>query len=342
MIKNIAHFLRSFPLNPIEFINEIKYFPYSFWEELGYYLRNSFGPSFNNHGICEWSPKTFCLNSRIQPIIKTAFIGDIMDMAGKNLYISHNIKQFIQDCDYLIGNFEATITDKRKNYALAQRHSTQIIEGLSQLFAPEKTFLNLANNHAGDYGYKIFSVSVSKLESKGFQTFGTTQRPFLDIGSNIRIIPGTTITNRACDYIIKLKDATKYFATDKLNILYPHWGYDLELFPRFNTVTMAKELISIFGAIIGHHAHTPQPVTIFKPNNNSLNKLIAYGLGDFCINEELEHYLYGIILKLEIGPDLYGKWQIGCVKWNFTFCHKKTDMDWETDITDRFPYLIKQ
>ena len=340
-MKNLTHFIKSLPLNPFEFFNAIKNSPYNVWELMGYFKRNSFGPSYKNEGIVKWSPKSFCLNRKIVPKIKIALIGDIMDMDGKNLNISKNIKRFIQDCDYLIGNFEATITHTKKRYALAQRHSIQIIEALKELFSPEKTFLNVANNHAGDFGYKIFSQSLSKLEYNSFQIFGTIQRPFVDIGSDIRIVSGTTISNKDCDYIVKLRDARKYFSPDSLNILYPHWGYDLELFPRPETVSLAKELILNFDAIIGHHAHTPQPVTIVNSNGNSrsVNKLIAYGMGDFCIWEELKHYLFGMIMKLEIGPDFSGKWQIGRTEWCFTSCQEKTDMVWETDIIDRFPFF---
>ncbi len=104
---------------------------------------------------------------------------------------------------------------------------------------------------------------------------------------------------------------------------------------------MAKDLIKKFDAIIGHHAHVPQPVTILGSDDtqSDKNKLIAYGLGDFCIWEELKHYLYGMIIKLDIGPDSSGKWQIGQLEWRFTTCREKTDTDWETKIIDSFPYL---
>ncbi len=337
-----AHFIKTIPLSPFGIYNALKNSPFNLKETLGYFIRNSFGPSYKNKGIVKHNPQSFCLNENTIPKCRIAFIGDIMDMAGKNASVSKNIKQFVQDCDYLVGNFEATITDAdNRGYALAQKHSIQIIESLADLFTPDKTFLNLANNHAGDFGYKIFSDSMAKLESKGFQIFGTAHKPFVEIRSDIRIVTGTTISNRDCGYIVKLEDAITYYTSDKFNVLYPHWGYDLELFPRPATVTLAKKLINNFDAIIGHHAHIPQAVTTINSDeiDSDANKLIAYGLGDFCIWEELKHYLYGMIIKVDIGVNSQGKYQIGQVEWRFTTCREKTATDWETKIVDTFPYL---
>jgi len=237
-MRRTAHFIKTIPLSPLAVRSALKNSPFNIKETLGYFIRNSFGPSYKNKGIVKCNPQSFCLNENIVPKYRIAFIGDIMDMAGKNARVSKNFKQFVQDCDYLVGNFEATITDAdNRRYALAQKHSTQIMESLADLFAPDKTFLNLANNHAGDFGYKIFSESTAKLESKGFQIFGTTDKPFAEISSDIRIVAGTTISNRDCDYIVKLEDAFTYYTPDKCNVLYPHWGYDLELFPRAATVS---------------------------------------------------------------------------------------------------------
>lgn len=337
-----THFIKTIPLSPIGIYNALKNSPFSFKETLGYFIRNSYGPSYKNKDIVKYNLQSFCLNENVVPEYRVAFIGDIMDMAGKNETVSENIKQFVQDCDYLVGNFEATITDDgNKGYSLAQRHSIQILEPLAELFEPDRTFLNFANNHAGDFDYKVFSDSVAKIQSKGFQIFGTAQKPFAEISNDIRIVAGTTISNRDCDYIVKLEDAITYYTSDKFNVLYPHWGYDLELFPRPGTVTLAKKLINNFDAIIGHHAHIPQAVTTINSDeiDSDANKLIAYGLGDFCIWEELKHYLYGMIIKVDIGLNSQGKYQIGQVEWRFTTCREKTATDWETKIVDTFPYL---
>ena len=72
-----------------------------------------------------------------------------------------------------------------------------------------------------------------------------------------------------------------------------------------------------FQAIIGHHPHVPQPVTVFK------NHLIAYSLGDVCFKTDRFPYhkeCYGIILKISIGK-YQNMWRIHDIEWEFTRCN---------------------
>jgi hypothetical protein len=105
---------------------------------------------------------------------------------------------------------------------------------------------------------------------------------------------------------------------DSFNILFPHWGYELELYPRIETVNHGNIMLNKFDAVIGHHSHCPQPISFSAIDN--FNKLIAYSLGDFCFGSEskkLRVMKYGIVINLEIGTDSDGKWIIGKVEWNF-------------------------
>ena len=60
-----------------------------------------------------------------------------------------------------------------------------------------------------------------------------------------------------------------------MNIFYPHWGYDLELYPRTSTIKKGRELLTYFDAIIGHHTHAPQPITSVSINDKEPIKLLA-------------------------------------------------------------------
>ncbi len=314
-----------------------KYFasPYNFKETLGWFRRNFFGVTRKNKDIVTPIPKNFTLNENVTPKYSIAFIGDIMDMNGMNLVIGQALKDFIHECDYLIGNFEATLTNAKGAY-MAQRHRSQILDALADLFDPTRTFLSLANNHAGDFGRKIFTDSINEIKARGFSIFGITEQPYIDLQENIRIIAGTMWSNQKCDYVVKFDDVDQYLKTDAFNILYPHWSYELELYPRPKTVEIGNQLIKKFDAIVGHHSHCPQPIST---SNDGINKLIAYGLGDFCIWEKLQHYLYGIVLKIDIGPNQEGIWQLGKISWNYVKSAPQSENTWLTDITDDFPYL---
>ncbi|MHA1673428.1 MAG: CapA family protein [Promethearchaeota archaeon] len=310
--------------------------PYNLKETLGWFRRNFFGVCRKNRDLVKTLPRNFVLNKNVNPKYSLAFIGDIMDMNGKNLFISRALKDFIQECDYLIGNFEATIT-KAKGAFMAQRHISQILDALADLFDPQRSFLSLANNHAGDFGRKLFTDSINEIKARGFSIFGITEQPYIDIQEDIRIIGGTMWSNQKCNYVVKFDEVDQYLKTNAFNILYPHWSYELELYPRPKTVEIGQNMIKKFDAIVGHHSHCPQPIsTTF---NDGINKLIAYGLGDFCIWEKLKHYLYGLVLKIEIGPNQGGIWQIGKISWNYVNSAPQSENAWLTDITLDFPYL---
>jgi hypothetical protein len=317
----------------------IKNSPYNLKETLGYFKRNYLGPVARNRGLVEYCPQNLELNPMVQPNCKIAFIGDIMDMWGRHLRIGDRLKRFVADCDYLVGNFEATITTEKGAY-MAQRHIPQILEALADLFSPEKTFLGMANNHSGDFGFEIWSRSRQRVRDGGFHVFGSKEVPYVDIGHEIRIVGATQWSNQPVDYISRLKDAEERHKPGSFNILYPHWGYEMELFPRPEVFEQSIRLSQRYDAIIGHHSHIPQPIaelTVERTEGPS-NQLVAYGLGDFCIFEKLRHYLYGQVMSLTFGPNGEGGWKAGRLEWRFTSCRSISDKLWQTDIETDFPY----
>lgn len=318
----------------------IKNSPYNLRETFGYFKRNFFGPVSKNRDLVSYAPQSLELNPVIEADIRIGFIGDIMDMAGRDLRIGSGVKDFFKDCNVLVGNFESTITSA-KGPIMAQRHKPQILDALEELFEPKRTCLGLANNHSGDFGHDIWSSSRKQLENRGFQVFGTADRPFLDLDGEVRLTACTWWSNQPCDYIVHWDAAAGHAHPEMFNILYPHWGYELELFPRPQTHRAGLEWLQTFDAVIGHHSHTPQPVTVapVQKGRHPLTTLIAYGLGDFCIWENLEHYLYGQVVKCDVGRSESGGRCIGFAEWHFTSCLKISDTLWETDLTDSFPFL---
>jgi hypothetical protein len=63
--------------------------------------------------------------------------------------VGRDIAEFFQDCDTIVGNFEAMITDQPKRGLTQQRHNEEIIADLADAFLPGRTFLTVANHHAG-------------------------------------------------------------------------------------------------------------------------------------------------------------------------------------------------
>lgn len=256
-----------------------------------------------------------------------------MPLGKRQLNFSAGFKEFIGKSDYFIGNFEGTITEQPKKACFSpsdQRHDRGIVDALAAIFTPEKTYLSVANNHAGDFSKEEFLASVNILESYKFNVFGWNERPFVDVNDDIRIIAGTMWSNRKCDYISELQDSKHYTKLQASNILYVHFGYEHELFPRPKMVTMTRQLLHTFDAIIGHHSHCPQPVS--AEIINGINKLLVYSLGNFCGAFRARKYQYGIVVKATLGQSENGAWLTEKVSWRLTKCSPTPNGDYIVDL----------
>ncbi len=309
--------------------------PYNVTESIYWLAKNVSGTIRNNSGIVENIPNSCILNRNVRSRYKLGFVGDILPAKNRSVNISPGVKEFFSDSDYLIGNFEGTITGSRKNALILLsdlRHNKKNIETLIDLFPPERTYLSVSNNHAGDFGKEEFLKSVKVLESRNFNVFGWNERPYFDINDDIRIVSGTMWSNRDRDYVFMLKDAEHQMRPGAFNFLYPHFGYEFELYPRPEIVALARHLIRKFGAIIGHHSHCPQPVS--AESVNGINKVVAYSLGDFSGALTTKKYQYGIVLKVELGQNGSGEWLLGKVEWHLTRCRSLPNGDFIVSLSD--------
>lgn len=289
--------------------------PYPLRESIGWLWRNISGVRKKNPCGIQPLPQQAVLNS-INPRLSLGFVGDIMDMGGKALSISPAVRDFFQSCGYLIGNFEGTITNTGKSVIDAQRHDPAILDALSELFPPDRTLLSVANNHAGDFSALVFNDSLNYLRVRGFHVFGLQQGPFADAAGLVRIVAASMWSNRPCRAIASLDSLDRCCNPASFNVAYPHWGYELEMFPRPAIVRAGGRLFETYGAVMGHHSHVPQPLAALQCGDTA--KLLAFSLGDFCTGLRFKKFQYGIVCKTEIGPGDDGVWRIGAVHWCYT------------------------
>ena len=68
---------------------------------------------------------------------------------------------------------------------------------------------------------------------------------------------------------------------------------------------------------------------------------MAYSLGDFTTFAKPDKYLYGIIVKAEIGPNpnTTGRWQVGKVEWRFTYVNHIDANNSRIELTEGFKYF---
>jgi poly-gamma-glutamate capsule biosynthesis protein CapA/YwtB (metallophosphatase superfamily) len=127
--------------------------------------------------------------------------------------------------------------------------------------------------------------------------FGMIDTPFVDVAPALRIVTGTTWSNQRADdmlYLHAAADADRFRREGAVNILYPHWGYELEAWPRPEIVAAAQRFAAKYDAIVGHHAHNPQPVATIDGTP------VAFGLGDFCFYYDLPTYRHGLVCRMDV------------------------------------------
>ncbi len=326
--------------------------PYPIGELAKLLYKNTVRISRKHGELTKYLPKKTVLNE-ITPKYTLGFVGDLMEMNVYDLRLSPEVVAFF-DVDLFVANFEGTITDKKK-VLLAQKHNEKIIDVLKRIQSPEQTVLSLSNNHGGDFGLEAFERSRALLHDHGFNTIGRRDQPSFSYENKIQVVNGTMWSNQqACTYLSRFDEVISTYDSDQFSIFYPHWFYELELYPRPEEIQMVHDLLKNWQLIVGHHSHVPQPVSSFSMDG--ISKLVAFSLGDFCTGIDISRYKYGIILKVEIGPLLEhqaesnpSQWAVGKVEWEFVHSNwlvtkrearkKKKDPVVQVEVVEKCPFF---
>jgi len=285
--------------------------PYDFRETLAWINNNLFGPSTRHRELTDFIPQSVELNE-ITPVTSLGFFGDLMQLKGKKLLFSDDLKLFFADADYLIGNFEGAISST-KGGLMASLHTEEILEALKGLSPPERIVLTNANNHGCDFGWAEFNKSYELQREHGFLVIGRKDEPSILLDGRINVTSVTQWSNQPCTYLAEFTDIDKAHDSTAFNVLSPHWGFEMQMYPGPEQVEQGKNLLSNWDMIVGHHTHAPQVITAYETNDSK--KLLAYSLGDFCTYLKIDKYRHGIVVKAEVGPDSQGNWRAGKIEW---------------------------
>ncbi len=298
----------------------MKYFsqPYGVRDAAAWLLHNVAGPSRRHADLTLGVPSGTVVNP-IRHALTLAFVGDVLPFRDATYRVSDALRAFLASADVLCANFEGTIVEGRPpRVFMGQAHSTQVIDFLADVFPPERTVLTCANNHAADYGPKLFERSRTLLEAGGFRAIGSVDSPGTLIDGVVAVAAGTDWLNRPAAYVQGLDPAPRVHANAAFRVLCPHWGHELESFPRPTQVRRANRLLEHWDMIVGHHSHCPQPVTVRNGGRQATRQLVAYSLGNFTFGYNLRHHLHGLVLKVSVGRQCDGTWAAGRVDWRPT------------------------
>lgn len=207
---------------------------------------------------------------------------------------------FLKNADITFINLETPLikncplTDTGMTFCGNIRH----IEGLKYAGID---IVNLANNHAGNYGEKGAEETVSLLNEAGILVTGNSinsstpgesaATPGVSYGSTIMSVRGLRFAflgfhelEHDSDYDLWKEKAVEQIKEAKKNadvtIVAYHWGWEYTNQPNNRQMELAHLAIDN-GAdlIIGNHPHWIQPVEIYK------DKLIVYAHGNFIFDQ---------------------------------------------------------
>lgn len=215
----------------------------------------------------------------------------------RNELIPNSVRAYLQRSDILFGNFESSLT----NYPYSSKDINQ-----GQVFAfrspPSYAHLladvgfkvmNIANNHAQDFGIVGLQDTVKNLKAVGIETLGHKNQILLLNVNNISVamigFSPYEFYNSIHDLEIAKALVQKAKTQASIVIVSMHVGAEgtgalhvkdkTEFFygeNRGNSMKFARNMIdSGADLVIGHGPHVPRALEIYN------GKLIAYSLGNF-------------------------------------------------------------
>ncbi len=229
-------------------------------------------------------------------------IGKVMREKGADFPFKE-IAPVLQKADVAVGNLEGIIASDLVKPAYPDKpynfHASS--EAAPALNLAGFTVLDLANNHALDYGPAPLANTQRLLARQGIGTFGSgtnsdaARRPVIITKKGIRFgFLGYGMAHAKSVYaggkkagiapIIPADIEEDIKALRKqvdILIVSLHWGFEYESRPTKKQQALAHDIID-WGAdlIVGHHPHVIQGIELYK------GKVIAYSLGNFIFDQK--------------------------------------------------------
>jgi len=284
--------------------------PYSAREAIRWIVKNVTGPPRPRFSLVTVGPDVV-LNP-VVPALSVAFIGDVLPPRRVTIMVAPEVRAFIRSADWLVANLEGPVVDGPVPWVfMGQPHRPAILDLLGGLAPPERTVVLCANNHAADYGRRVHEKSLEFLRRHDILCAGDRTAPTVSLTPDVSVTAGTAWSNHRQEFLAPLPVVPP--EGGRFRILSPHWGYELETVPRPVQVEQGERWLRTWDAVVGHHSHTPQPVTALRVG--TLGRPMAYSLGNFTFAHDLAHHRRGRILRMEIGPTSRGAWGVGRMQW---------------------------
>lgn len=101
-----------------------------------------------------------------------------------------------------------------------------------------------------------------------------------------------------------------------------HWGEEYVLYPNQEQKTLADLLVDNgVDLVIGSHPHVLQPMEWRKPESGK-SSVIAYSLGNFISNMQIQHTTGGAMLKVVLQKDMFKPVRIDSADYSLVFTQR--------------------
>lgn len=205
-----------------------------------------------------------------------SFVSEIAAQNNDYSYFLKNVRQYFEDDDLTIVNFEGTLSENgvRAEKQFAFKGKPEYVQILSDASVEAAT---LANNHSHDYGSTAFSDTKKYLSDNGISCFeGLDVATVEKNGIKIALVGINALNDTHRSYLDEAMENAKSENPDLIIVSF-HWGIEKASSPTDLQVSLAHKAIDN-GAdlVIGHHPHVLQGIEKYN------DKYILYSLGNFC------------------------------------------------------------
>jgi len=218
-------------------------------------------------------------------------------------YPFENLKEILSGNDLLLANLEGSFTDFAPRPLDPNNTSFTFSPALAPMLAQNGfDVVNLANNHAQDFGRDGFEQSQAYLSQSGIAYFGDF---YNESEALIKQVNGKKIgfagyhefgdaeIEGTVEKIKNVRELADYV------IVYTHWGNEYQNYFSKGQQEKARRFVDA-GAdvVLGSHPHVIQPIEIYN------GKPIFYSLGNFLFDQifsfEVRH---GLGVKISLNKD---------------------------------------
>ncbi|MDR7871520.1 MAG: CapA family protein [Tissierellaceae bacterium] len=238
------------------------------------------------------------------------------------------VKEYIQDADISLGNYE-TVTVNDRNYSGFPRFNSPM-ETILTLKETGFDILSTANNHSLDQGKTGIISTIEAINDNGLRHAGTnldkSWQPLIVEVEGIRVgvlsytfgLNGldSLLSSEELTYMVNLIDEEKIqFDIQRLKdknvdiiISYIHWGHEYHHEPSEYQLSLGRQMVDWGTNIVfGSHPHVMQKSEIVEVDGK--DNLIVYSMGNFLSNQREitmgnSYTEDGVMVKVNIEKDL--------------------------------------